>query len=172
MIKNKVIKNSLLFLGCVGIVLIFRIIPHPPNFTPVIALSLYLPIIFGIWSLPFCILGFAITDYFIGFHSLLIWTWGSLVLVGLISKFSKSIINRLILAFLGSLIFFALSNFGVWLTSTYYEPNLEGLMTCYIMAIPFFTNTLLSTMIFAIFIEFFIFSKYFNFIPVIKKKHN
>ena len=72
MIKNKVFKNSLLFLGCVGIVLIFRIIPHPPNFTPVIALSLYLPIIFGIWSLPFCILGFAITDYFIGFHCLLI----------------------------------------------------------------------------------------------------
>ena len=171
MYKSKIIKNILLFLSCVGIVLIFRIIPHPPNFTPVIALSLYLPIIFGLWSLPFCILGFAITDYFVGFHSLLIWTWGSLVLVGLISKFSKSIINRLILAFLGSLIFFALSNFGVWLTSTYYEPNLEGLMTCYIMAIPFFTNTLLSTMIFAILIEFFVFSKYFNFIPLIKKKY-
>tara|TARA_Y200000002_G_scaffold165385_1_gene136388 strand:- start:45 stop:563 length:519 start_codon:yes stop_codon:yes gene_type:complete len=172
MYKIKVIKNILLFLSCVGIVLIFRIIPHPPNFTPVIALSLYLPIIFGLWSLPFCILGFAITDYFVGFHSLLIWTWGSLVLVGLISKFSKNIINRLTLAFLGSLIFFALSNLGVWLAGSYYEPNIEGLITCYIMAIPFFTNTLISTMIFSIFIEFFVFSKYFNFIPIIKKKHN
>ena len=172
MYKIKVIKNILLFLSCVGIVLIFRIIPHPPNFTPVIALSLYLPIIFGLWSLPFCILGFAITDYFVGFHSLLIWTWGSLVLVGLISKFSKNIINRLTLAFLGSLIFFALSNLGVWLAGSYYEPNIEGLITCYIMAIPFFTNTLISTMIFAIFIEFFVFSKYFNFIPIIKKNHN
>ena len=172
MYKSKVIKNILLFLSCVGIVLIFRIIPHPPNFTPVIALSLYLPIIFGLWSLPFCILGFAITDYFVGFHSLLIWTWGSLVLVGLISKFSKNIINRLTLAFLGSLIFFAFSNLGVWLAGSYYEPNIEGLITCYIMAIPFFTNTLISTMTFAIFIEFFVFSKYFNFIPIIKKKHN
>ena len=90
----------------------------------------------------------------------------------MISKFSKSIINRLTLAFLGSLIFFALSNFGVWITGTYYESNIEGLITCYIMAIPFFTNTLISTMIFAIFIEFFVFSKYFNFIPIIKKKHN
>ena len=169
MYKSKVIKNILLFLSCVGIVLIFRIIPHPPNFTPVIALSLYIPIIFGLWSLPFCILGFAITDYFVGFHSLLIWTWGSLVLVGLISKFSKNIINRLTLAFLGSLIFFALSNLGVWLAGSYYEPNIEGLITCYIMAIPFFTNTLISTMIFAIFIEFFVFSKYFNFIPITKK---
>ena len=92
-----------------------RIIPHPPNFTPVIALSFYLPIIFGIWSLPLCILGFAITDYLIGFHSLLIWTWGSLLLVGLISKFSKKIINRLILVLLGSSVFFVFSNFVVLL---------------------------------------------------------
>jgi hypothetical protein len=172
MIKNKVFKNSLLFLGCVGIILIFRIIPHPPNFTPVIALSLYIPIIYGIWSIPFCILGFAITDYFIGFHSLLIWTWGSLVLVGLISKFTKKTTYRLVASFLGSLVFFIVTNFGVWFTGSFYEPNIQGLITCYIMAIPFFTNTLLSTLIFAIFIEFFVFSKYFNFIPIIKKKHN
>ena len=169
---NITLNNLYLFLGCVGIVLLFRIIPHPPNFTPVIALSLYLPIIFGVWSLPFCILGFAITDYFVGFHSLLIWTWGSLVLVGLLSKFSKNLINRLILVLLGSLVFFIVSNFGVWLTGSFYEPNINGLITCYTMAIPFFTNTLLSTMIFAIFIEFFVFSKYFNFIPIIKKKYN
>ena len=169
---NITLNNLYLFLGCVGIVLLFRIIPHPPNFTPVIALSLYLPIIFGIWSLPFCILGFAITDYFIGFHSLLIWTWGSLVLVGLLSKFSKNLINRLILVLLGSLVFFIVSNFGVWLTGSFYEPNINGLITCYTMAIPFFTNTLLSRMIFSIFIEFFVFSKYFNFIPKIKKKYN
>ena len=156
---NITLNNLYLFLGCVGIVLLFRIIPHPPNFTPVIALSLYLPIIFGVWSLPFCILGFAITDYFVGFHSLLIWTWGSLVLVGLLSKFSKNLINRLILVLLGSLVFFIVSNFGVWLTGSFYEPNINGLITCYTMAIPFFTNTLLSTMIFAIFIEFFVLSK-------------
>ena len=45
--KKKLFENCLLFLGCIGIVLIFRIIPHPPNFTPVIALSLY-PFIIGI----------------------------------------------------------------------------------------------------------------------------
>ena len=107
---NITLNNLCLFLGCVFVVLLFRIIPHPPNFTPVIALSLYLPIIFGIWSLPFCILGFAITDYFIGFHSLLIWTWGSLVLVGLISKFTKKTTHRLVASFLGSLMFFIVTN--------------------------------------------------------------
>ena len=172
MFKNHLIKNSLVFLGCVGIVLMFRIIPHPPNFTPVIALSLYIPMIFGIWSIPFCILGFAITDSFIGFHSLLIWTWGSLVLVGLVSRFNRGTISRLLLAFLGAFIFFMCSNFGVWFTGSFYEPTIQGLITCYIAAIPFFTNTILSTLIFAIFIEFFVFSKYFNLKHLVYKKYN
>ena len=139
--------------------LLFRIIPHPPNFTPIIALSLYLPILFGFWSIPFIILGFAITDYFIGFHSLLIWTWGSLVIIGLISKFCKNIFSRLIMSFISSLIFFIISNFGVWATGSFYESNLQGLISCYIMAIPFFTNTLLSTILFACLFEVLLKSK-------------
>ena len=171
MSKKKLIENFLLFLGCVGIVLIFRVIPHPPNFTPVIALSLYLPIIFGLWSLPFCILGFAITDYFVGFHSLLIWTWGSLALIGLISKYSKNISSRLFTSFLGSIIFFIISNFGVWFSGDLYQHSLQGLVNCYIMALPFFTNTLLSTIFFALLIEFVVFLKNFNFIPQLFKKN-
>ena len=169
---KKTLNNLYLFLGCVGVILLFRIIPHPPNFTPVIALSFYLPLFFGLWSIPFIILAFATTDYFIGFHNLLIWTWGSLAIIGIISKYGKSFFSRLGMCIVGSLLFFIISNFGVWLTGSFYETTIHGLITCYIMAIPFFTNTLLSTIIFAVFIEFFVFSKYFNFIPIIKKKHN
>ena len=85
--KNKLLKNSLLFLGCVGIVLIFRIIPHPPNFTPVIALSFYLPALFGIKYIFPIILSFFFTDVIIGFHNLVFFTWGSVILIGLISKY-------------------------------------------------------------------------------------
>ena len=45
--------------------------------------------------------------------------------------------------------FFIISNFGVWVGSSFYEQNLQGLINCYIMAIPFFTNTLISTALFA-----------------------
>ena len=83
---QKFLKYVLILFGLIGTMLLFRIVPHPPNFTPIIALSLYLPILFGFWSIPFIILGFATTDYFIGFHSLLIWTWGSLAIIGFISK--------------------------------------------------------------------------------------
>ena len=168
---NNLLKNFYLFLGCVGIILLFRIIPHPPNFTPVIAMSFYLPIFFGLWCIPFLLLAFAITDYFVGFHSLLIWTWGSLALIGLISKYSKNISSRLFTSFLGSIIFFIISNFGVWFSGDLYQHSLQGLVNCYIMALPFFTNTLLSTIFFALLIEFVVFFKNFNFIPQLFKKN-
>ena len=171
--NSKQIKNLNLKVIILIIVLIAssRIIPHPPNFTPIISLGLYIPIIFGMWSIPFFILCYAITDFVIGFHELLIWTWGSLAIIGLVSKFGKSLFSRLVMSFCAAMIFFIISNFGVWLTGSFYANNIEGLINCYTMAIPFFTNTLLSTIMFAILIEFFVFSKYFNFIPLIKKKN-
>ena len=170
MCVNYLLKNFIVFISCVGIVLLFRIIPHPPNFTPVIALSLYLPFLFGVWSIPFCILGFAITDYFIGFHSLLFWTWGALAFTGFTSKFCNKIHSRIILSFIGAVTFFVISNFGVWISSTLYEISVQGLLNCYIMALPFFTNTLLSTMFFAVIFELFILSKFYYLIPNFNKK--
>ena len=170
MLGNYLIKNFIVFISCVGIVLLFRIIPHPPNFTPVIVLSLYLPFIFGIWSIPFCILGFAITDYFIGFHSLMFWTWGALAFTGYTSKFCNKIYSRIVLSFIGAITFFVISNFGVWISGTLYEISVQGLLNCYIMAIPFFTNTLLSTIIFAVIFELFILSKFYYLIPNFNKK--
>ena len=67
--------------------------------------------------------------------------------------------------------FFILTNLGVYL-SGYYGYTFESLIECYTLAIPFYTNTLLSTLMFSVFIEFLVFSKYFNFIPIIKNKHN
>ena len=61
-----------------------------------------------------------------------------------------------VFGFLGSLIFYVVSNFGVWasgvlspVTNLPYEKNLNGLISCYFLAIPFFKNTLFSTIIFS-----------------------
>ena len=152
-------------------IMFFRYIPHLPNFTPVLAITFYGTIIFGRNSLLFIVLAFALSDVFIGFHNQLFWTWGSLFLIGFISLYFKSFCGRLIGIFISSLIFFILTNLGVFL-SGYYGYELESLVLCYTLAIPFFTNTILSTIIFTVLIEFFIFSQYFNFIPVIKNKTN
>ena len=130
-----------------------RFIPHPPNFTSLLALSFYIPAVFGIRYIPVVVFALLFTDLIIGFHSTMIFTSGSIILIGLISRyFNKSIMFRISGAFVGAVIFFVLSNFGVWLGGSY-GYDLNGLLSCYILAIPFFTNTVLSTVFFSILIE-------------------
>ena len=118
-----------------------RLIPHPPNFTSLIAISFYIPAIFGYRYIVPIILCFAITDLIIGFHSVILFTWGSVILSGLISRyFNKSII------------FFVISNFGVWLGGLY-GYDLSGFISCYILALPFFGYSVLSTLVFSVAIE-------------------
>ena len=47
-------------------------------------------------------------------------------------------------------IFFIISNFGVWLMGSTYTFNLSGLIACYIAGIPFFDESLISTVLFAL----------------------
>ena len=145
----------------VGVVLILaasRFIPHPPNFTSLIALSFYIPAIFGIKFIPVVIFVFLMTDLFIGFHSLMFLLEGSVLIIGLISKyFYEKISQRILALILSIMIFFIVSNFGVWLIGNIYTTDLQGLINCYILALPFLGNTILSTILFSLIIEVAIF---------------
>jgi hypothetical protein len=118
-----------------------------------LALSFYVPAFLGIRYLPALLISFLITDLFIGFHSLTLYTWGSVILIGLCSRFFIStIISRLGGSLLGACIFFIITNFGVWSMGSY-SYNFEGLLLCYTLAIPFFAYSLISTFIFSAIIE-------------------
>ena len=142
---------------CLGIFLalaISRFVPHPPNFTSLIALSFYIPVFFGRKYIPAIIISFAITDLIIGLHTVTFFTWGSVLLIGLISNyFSKTLLKRLSGALFGAVIFFVLTNFGVW-ASGMYGYTLNGIITCYTLAIPFFAYSAISTILFSFLIEF------------------
>ena len=130
-----------------------RFVPHPPNFTSLLALSFYVPALLGIRFLPALVASFFITDLFIGLHSVMLFTWGSVILIGLISKFFlSSIYTRISGALLGAIIFYLITNFGVWLMGSY-GFSLEGLITCYVLALPFFGYTVISTLVFSVVIE-------------------
>ena len=86
-----------------------RFIPHPPNFTSLIALSFYVPVFLGLSYLPVLLIGFVFTDFIIGFHGVTFFTWGSVILIGLGSRyFAKSILNRISGSLLGACLFFTL----------------------------------------------------------------
>ena len=113
---------------CFGIFLSLaasRFIPHPPNFTSLLALSFYIPIFFGLRFIPALLISFAITDLIIGYHSGTHWTWGSILLIGLAAPlFKKNIISRISGALLGACVFFLITNFAQLLANL-----LEALLT-------------------------------------------
>ena len=147
---NKKFLKSILFF-CL-IVAISRLVPHPPNFVPILAGAIFMPFMvqrsLGIF-VPLIVM--LLSDIIIGLHGLMIWTYGSLVLITLLSykTIEKNFVSVLKLASVSPIIFFLLTNFGVWLSSTIYSPDLAGLINSYLMGLPFLANSLISTILFS-----------------------
>ena len=139
--------------GIIAALAASRFIPHPPNFTSLLALSFYVPALLGVRYLPALMISFVITDLFIGFHGVVFFTWGSVAVIGLASKFFvSSIFGRISGALSGACLFFIVTNFGVWSNGSY-GYSIEGLTICYTLALPFFSYTIISTFIFSGIIE-------------------
>ena len=140
-------------LGVLIVLSASRFVPHPPNFTSLLALSFYIPALLGKRFIPALLISFAITDFIIGFHNTTFFTWGSVVLIGLIvNYFNYSIIYRILGSLMGAVIFFVVTNFGVWVTG-FYGYTFTGLISCYLLAIPFSVYSLISTLTFSSLIE-------------------
>jgi len=146
-------NNIKIFIGIFLALAASRFVPHPPNFTSLLALSFYIPALLGIRFIPALLVSFIFTDLVIGFHGVTLFTWGSVIVIGLGSKFFlKNIYSRVAGSLLGACTFFIVTNFGVWSLGSY-GYTLEGLMMSYTLAIPFFTYTIISTFIFSGLIE-------------------
>ena len=154
--KNLLIslKKEIFPIGLILILALSRLMPHPDNFTPIIALAIMSSYFFRNVNFSYVVMLFSmlLADFFIGFYSYMLFVYVSLFLIVLIFfKISKKMNykNLFIFSFFGSVIFFLISNFGVWLVGNLYERNINGLIECYFMAIPFFKNTIISTLIFS-----------------------
>ena len=147
-------KTIITFLFISGILALGRIIPHPPNFTPILATAIYTPyMINDKWiAVLIPLSAMFIADIIIGFHPYMLWVYGAIGLSTLISswsmRFNKKYIQLGVMAILSSILFFIITNFAVWAIWDYYPKTIDGLIICYIKAIPFFQNTLLGTIIY------------------------
>jgi hypothetical protein len=155
-----ILKKYFFPISLIIILALARLIPHPPNFTPIIAVAILSGYFFKNIYLSFStlLISMFISDLFIGFYGNIIFVYCSLLLIAFLFYKINNIINLknlFIYSFAGSLIFFIISNFGVWalgdlgVNDIPYEKNLSGLIQCYILAIPFFGNTFISTLVFA-----------------------
>ena len=140
-----------LVLGLRLIGILARLLPHPPNATPLMAIALfggtYLPKRWAI-LVPWAIV--AVSDLVLGWHSTVPFTWSAFLLTGMIAWWVRSrlSVSRVIAgALASSWLFFLLTNFGVWATQTLYPKSTAGLWACYVAAIPFFRNMLIGDLL-------------------------
>ncbi len=150
---NNITLKKFILISFISII-ISRLLPHPPNFTSTIAVAFYLPALFGAKFIIVALSAFIISDIILGLHSLVFFTWGSLFLIAYIAKYFQKFYFRIFGVSLSCIVFFLVSNFGVWALSDLYIKNLEGLILCYTMAIPFLQSSLIGTVIFSTLIEF------------------
>ncbi len=129
-----------------------RLLPHPANFAPITAISIFggavLPRRFAVW-VPLAAM--ALSDLFIGVYSTMWVTWGCYLLIALASSRwlrKLNVLRGTSLALASSLFFFVVTNFAVWVQSGMYARTWSGLTQCYAMALPFFRNTAVSDLCF------------------------
>lgn len=133
--------------------LFMRIFPHVPNFSPVLAIALFAGFLFPrkyALLIPLAIM--VISDAVIGFHGLswLIWACYLLIVYGATYLPKNSSFKRVITVTLGaSTFFFLVTNFAVWAEGRMYAMTPAGLWECYVSALPFFRNSLVSDVLYS-----------------------
>ena len=144
-------KDNIFYLVFFVIILVLaRIIPHPPNFTPIISFSILGPMILKnrLYGSAIPLIAMFISDIIIGFHVYQFVIYTVLLSISLISSMHRYFFYVFTTAILASIWFFISTNFAVWVILDYYPKTFDGLVICYTLAIPFFKNTLVSTLLF------------------------
>lgn len=162
---NTMNTRTLVVVGLVLLAAVSRLVPHPPNFTPIAAMALFgaalLPNQGLALLLPLAamflsdlglqaISGLGLTSGWMaagsGFHRGM-WfvyaTVASIAVIGFLLRKRRTVWNVGAAVLASSLLFFVLTNFGVWAIWDMYPKSWEGLVECYVAAIPFFHWTLL-----------------------------
>ena len=134
---------------------LFRLVPHPWNFTPVGALALFAGATLRsrIAAVLVPLAAMFVSDAAIGFHSAMPVVYGSLALsvcIGMLirnRRRSPAAVGAAALA--SSTLFFLTTNFWVWAAGHLYAKTLAGLVACYIAAIPFYGNDLAAQLLYS-----------------------
>ncbi|MAF80176.1 hypothetical protein CL629_03805 [bacterium] len=151
-----------------GIGAALRLLPHPPNMAAIGALALFA----GAhgknkWSLIIPLIVMGVTDFFLGFYEpgVMIAVYGTFLVMGLLGRWIRRNTSweRIVGAsFAGSVIFFLSTNAAVWAFSPWYSKTIEGLMSSYALALPFFRNTLAGNLLYT--------ASFFGLYAIVEKK--
>ena len=133
-------RSLITFLAVVGLILISRWIPHPANFTALISMAIFSGSYWAHRSLRFIAPLFAmiISDLVFGFYPGIEMNYLAVAMCVLLApSLQASLPTILGRSAVASVVFFVVSNLGVWIFAGLYPQTLEGLKTCFVMGVPF-----------------------------------
>jgi hypothetical protein len=140
-------RKETVLVSFVLVAILMRLVPHPPNVAPITAVALFAGTFFDKkhWAVLMPLLAMVFTDIFLGFSMITPVVYLSFLAITVVGMLFKKMNFGTVL--LSSLVFFVLTNLGVWVL--HYPLTPEGLMTCFTLAIPFFINSLLGDFFFS-----------------------
>jgi hypothetical protein len=136
-----------------------RMLPHPENFAPVAAAAIFAGLYMNKkYALIIPVAATFLSDIFLGLYPYVLWVYGTYILIALVNIGFKKRFDSFSgvkkagmlygAALVSSIIFFIVTNFGVWISGLYYEMSFKGLMTSYAAAIPFFRTSVLADLVY------------------------
>lgn len=142
-------KKDLSLFGVFTVIAILsRLVSHTANFTLVGAMAVLAGIFISRKTLAFCVplVALLVSDLFFQAYNNMIYVYlGFMAMVFIGSLFRKSYFQVIFGSMIASAMFFFISNFGVWSEGVLYPKTMNGFINCYLMAIPFMKNEMLST---------------------------
>lgn len=148
--KSKYLLAALLTLLAIA----SRLLPHPPNFTALGAGALFGGSKIGRpYNYLIVLIALVISDYFIGFHDTMPFVYAAFIFTVALGelmpkKFSAT--KTLAFSLLSSTTFFVITNLGVWFVGGMYPHTLSGLISCFVLAIPFYGLTILGDALYSL----------------------
>jgi len=170
MLNQNIKKEYTILILLVVLASFSRILPHIPNFTPIVAIALFSASYFSnkylafiipmlsLWLSDLVINNVILSGYygkFIWFYPGFIWQYASFLIIAIIgikTLKKRSFIRILGITISSSLVFFLITNFGVWISSSMYPKNIFGILACYTAAIPFYYSTLFGSLFYSFFL--------------------
>ena len=148
-------SRLLALLAAIAAAAALRLVPHPPNFSPIDAIALFSGAYVGRRALAFVapLAALLLSDLVLGFYHGMATVYATVALIVVIGWWLSSKRTPLRIgaaAVVSSVIFFMITNFGMWLFSGFYPVTYAGFVACYTAAIPFFQNTVAGDLFYAV----------------------
>ena len=132
-----------------------RLVPHPPNFSPIDTMALFSGAYLGRRGIAFIapLAALLLSDLVLGFYHGVATVYATVALIVVIGWWlsrKRTPLRIGAATIVSSVTFFLITNFGMWLFSGFYPVTYAGLVACYTAAIPFFQNTVAGDLFYSV----------------------